>query len=108
MTNPVTNDKFSSPYPATSAGGGKSTATERSSAGGEAEPTGPNRDSADLERASARFAQRVRSDSSIDSAEQAREKVAHLRELIAAAPQEALQAHGWVGKTSAESVLRFP
>ena len=111
MTNPVSNDKIPTPYPSRGQAGDKPSATRTS-----AEGNGQRPDSAiggaELERASARYAQGLDpgldGEARIATAEQARVQAARLREAMAAAPQAALRAHGAVKQTSVESVLRFP
>ena len=107
MTNPVSNDKISTAYTASKASGAPS-GSKDTSATGKDEPNTATADTADLERASARYAQSLQGESSIGSADQAKVRAARLRELIGADPRSALQAHGNITHAKADAALRTP
>lgn len=108
MTNPVNNDKISTAYTASKAVASQPGAKESLTAERKDEPNTSSVDTADLERASARYAQSVQGESSIGSADQARARAARLRELIGVDPRSGLQAHGNVTQAKVDAALLAP
>jgi hypothetical protein len=108
MTNPVSSDKISTAYTSSQANSAPSRSKETLATERKDQPPGHSADTADLERASARYAQSVQGESSIGSADQALARAARLRELIGADPKSGLQAHGNITQAKTDAALLAP
>ena len=106
MTNPISSDKNSTlPLPKEQ----KSVARDSTGDGKPAQHQAvAGQETTDVARANERLAMENRPelDTTIRSGDEARQRVAALKQLIAGNPQAALAAHGGAGFNGVEAVLR--
>lgn len=108
MTHPVNSDKISTNYQPSNTEKADPASGRSSEAATNSDRRSAATDTADLERASARYAQSVNDPSPLANAEQARARIAQLRDAIQNEPQKVLQAHSGITQAKTDAALSPP